>query len=61
MSNYKYVKKSMAKNCKQCGFTLNKNTDADVIAHLESLPNKRAYILGLIREDIRRNNGNDGK
>ena len=56
MSNYKYVKKSMAKNCKQCGFTLNKNTDADVIAHLESLPNKRAYILGLIREDIRRKN-----
>lgn len=61
MSNYKYVKKSMAKNCKQCGFTLNKNTDADVIAHLESQPNKRAYLLGLIRDDMKGGKANDGK
>lgn len=54
VSNYERVKKCIAKNCVQTGITLNKNTDADVIDMLASQPNKRAYILGLIREDIRR-------
>lgn len=31
---------------------LNKKHDSDVIEHLDRIKNKRAYILGLIRDDI---------
>ena len=53
-SNYKAVKKFIANNCRSCGLILNKNTDADVIEKLDSVPSKRAYILELIRADIRK-------
>ena len=32
-------------------FRVNKSTDADVLEKLESVDNKRAYLLGLIRKD----------
>ena len=41
-----------AKNVIQVKFGFNKNTDADIIEHLQSLDNKQAYIKALIREDI---------
>ena len=34
---------------------LNKNTDADIIAKLESVPSKMGYIKQLIRADIAKN------
>lgn len=34
---------------------LNKNTDADIIAKLESVPSKMGYIKALIRADMEKN------
>lgn len=48
------VKASMKyndKNVKQVKLALNKNTDADVIAILESKNNVQGYIKELIRRD----------
>lgn len=53
-TNYERVKKCKSKNYIQFNVALNKNTDADIIAFLDALPNKRAYVLGLIRDDVRR-------
>lgn len=33
-------------------FKLNSNTEKDVLDKLDSVPNKRQYIIGLIRADI---------
>lgn len=33
---------------------VNRKTDADVVEHLLTIENKRAYILSLIREDMAR-------
>ena len=43
-----------AKNYKQIKFSLNVNTDADVIERLETVDSKRGYILELIRADIKK-------
>ena len=39
-------------NCKQFHVVLNKNTEADMIAYLESVDNKQAYLKALIRADM---------
>lgn len=39
-------------NTTRVAIKLNNNTDADIIKHLESVPNKQGYIKELIREDI---------
>lgn len=39
---------------KQLNIRLNDRTDADVIEFLDSLDNKRGYILDLIRSDMAR-------
>ncbi|MBQ0035538.1 MAG: hypothetical protein KBT35_01325 [Firmicutes bacterium] len=31
---------------------LNKNSEDDVIQKLESVPNKRQYLIGLVRKDL---------
>lgn len=36
------------------GVKLNKNTDRDLIAKLDSVPNKQGYIKNLIRADLAR-------
>lgn len=36
-------------------FRLMKNTEADIIAKLDSVPNKAGYIKALIRADIAQN------
>lgn len=37
---------------KQIAFTLNDRTDADILEHLERIPNKQGYIKQLIRDDM---------
>lgn len=41
-----------AANTKQFKFVLNKNTEPDLIAHLESIDNVQGYIKSLIRADM---------
>lgn len=48
-SNYK------KKNYRIFGLQVNAKTCADVVAKLESVPNKTEYIVSLIRADIERN------
>ena len=36
---------------------LNKNQDAEIIAKLQSVPNKQGYIKGLIEADIAKGGG----
>lgn len=38
--------------CTRVSIKLVNTTDADILAHLETLPNKQGYIKALIRADI---------
>lgn len=38
--------------CTRISLKLVNTTDADILAHLNSLPNKQGYIKALIRADI---------
>ena len=38
---------------RQYTLRINKNTDKDVYEHLEKQPNKRAYLIELIRKDMK--------
>ncbi len=49
---YKYQKKYAKKNVKKLNIDLNINTDKDVIDFLDTLPNKRQFLLTLIRSYI---------
>lgn len=49
-AHLKYQKEKVV----QYSLKMFKNTDDDVIEHLSTLGNKRAYILNLIREDIKK-------
>lgn len=46
--------KSDAKNTARVQLKLSKNTDADILEHLNSLDNKQGYIKELIRADIQK-------
>ncbi len=48
-------------NTKPVKFKFNKKTDADIIAKLQSEPNKQGYVKRLIREDIARNQAPDSE
>ena len=48
------VAKYDAANTKSHLLKLNKNTDADIIAHLGQQPNKLAYLKKLIRDDMQK-------
>ena len=43
-----------AKNTVQVKLKLVKTTDADILAKLESVPNKQGYIKALIRADLQK-------
>ena len=43
-----------AEHTRQIKFKLNLKSDADILAQLDSVPNKQGYIKQLIREDIAR-------
>lgn len=42
------------KNIRRYSFTLNRTYDKDVLEQLEKQPNKRLYIMNLIRQDIKK-------
>lgn len=42
-------------NTRRIAFTLNYNTEKDLIDYLESIPNKNAYLKALIKADIEKN------
>lgn len=46
------IKKYDIVNTRQIILKLNKKTDADILKHLDSLPNKQGYIKDLIRKDM---------
>lgn len=46
------VARYQSKNVQQFKMGLNRNTDSDVIAKLETVENKQGYIKELIRQDI---------
>ena len=48
------VAKYDAANTKSHLLKLNKNTDADIIAHLDRQHNKLAYLKKLIRDDMQK-------
>lgn len=47
-ANARYAKTNM----KQIKLTLNRNTDADILARLEACPNIAGYIKELVRADM---------
>lgn len=40
-------------NTKRVFIKLNKNTDKDILDHLDGIPNKQGYIKELIRKDMK--------
>ncbi len=50
----KAVDKWHKSNVKRYGFAMMLKSDADVIARLDSVPNKNDYVRRLIRADIER-------
>lgn len=46
-------------NVQQFKIALNKNTDQDIINHLNTKSNKQGYVKTLIREDIERSDKNE--
>lgn len=54
---YKRQIRFQKEHIKQVSLKLNDRTDADIITFLDTLDNKRAYILGLIRADMAKRNG----
>ena len=50
MGNYA----SDLKNARRYAIKLGRNTDADIIEHLDSMTNVQGYIKGLIRADIQK-------
>lgn len=49
----KAVNKYRAKNYKLYQFKLRKDTDAEIIKALDQKENKTAYIVGLIKKDLK--------
>lgn len=47
-ANARYAKTNM----KQIKLTLNRNTDADILARLEACPNIAGYLKELVRADM---------
>ena len=44
-------------NTKNIMFKLNLKTDADILAWLESVPNKQGYFKALVRQDMAKGKG----
>lgn len=58
-SQKKATKKYRSNNYTHIQISLNKNHDSDVIEHLNGIENKRAYIMGLIKDDMLLQHGLD--
>lgn len=48
------IKKYKQKAIKKMTWEFNRNTEADLLEHLEQQPNKAGYVKGLIRADMER-------
>lgn len=48
ISNDRYLKKAIV----QFNMKINRNTDADVLEYVNSIENKRAWFLQLVRKDM---------
>lgn len=57
-SGYAAHKKYMAKKVKRMTIDIVTSTESDILAKLESVPNKSGYIKSLIRADIARGKEN---
>lgn len=55
MAKPQYQKEYEKRTVKQYKYELNKNTDADIIAFLETVDNKQGLIKKLLREEIQKN------
>lgn len=53
-SQKRAVAKYDALNTRRISFKFNLNTDADILAKLDGVPNKQGYIKELIRRDIKK-------
>ena len=53
----KAARKFEKERTKQLNIRLNDRTDADIIAFLDTIDNKRGYLLDLIRTDIAKRAG----
>lgn len=42
------------KNIKRYEINLNKETDKEVIEHLDKIPNKKQYLIELIKKDMKK-------
>jgi hypothetical protein len=54
-SNLRAIQKFTKEKTVSVNLRLNKKTDADIIAKLESVPSKMGYIKALIRADMEKN------
>lgn len=54
-SNLKAIAKFTKEKTVSVNLRLNKSTDADIIAKLETVPSKMGYIKALIRADMEKN------
>lgn len=52
-SKIKYNQKYVRERCKQVTLMLNKSTDADIIAYLDTKDNKNGYLKDLIRQEMK--------
>jgi hypothetical protein len=59
LSTLEAINRYQKKNVIQLNIRLNKKTDADIIAALDSVGNKQGYIKELIRLDILKDNSVD--
>ena len=50
-----YMLDYQKQNIKQVKFTLNYNTDQEMIDYLEKIQNKQAYLKSLIAADMKKN------
>lgn len=57
----KAIRKYNTANTRQVGFNFSLKYDADILAKLDSVPNKQGYIKDLIRADIARSAQNKGE
>lgn len=59
MTYYPANKRYREKAIRHIGFDLNRNTEPELVEHMEAIENKSEYLKRLIREDIERSRKED--
>lgn len=52
MGSIEYIDRWKKENVVKYSFYANKNTEADVVEWLKTIPNRRQYLISLIRKDM---------